>query len=298
MYWEMAASEDAEAAAPDEQQLRRYLAGSLSAAEQEALEHRLARSPAGRQRLAELRGVEPARPSARVRAQVLAALPSPEASAGLRPGAARAAQTTGEPPSRRRGGRWLGARSWPLKSLRGRRAWQVAAAAAVVLLAVAGLQWLRPTHRTVVVADFELAASALAVDRSGPVAGDAGTDEGGTGAVLRAFPSTRVAIRATTDSPTRGAVDYGLYLLRNQRLERVELDAVVYRYGGEFEAPARRIVGDRPGRYSLFVAAGAHGRLPDSVAAGSDPLAALRAAVAGPAHPLAPLELLTESEAP
>jgi hypothetical protein len=285
MFWEMGASEETDAAAPDEARLRSYLAGELSDAEQEKLETDLARSPAGRQRLAELAGIEVERPSPRVRERVLAALPEASAQGG---------DSQPSDPTQRAAWRWPGARTQPLTSHRRRRTWRTAAAAAaVLLLAITGYRWLGPAGETVVVADFELAATALASDRSAaPYTGS----ESAPSSVLHAYPSTRISIRATSESANRGAVDYAIYRLEEDRLVRIELEPTLFRYGGEFEAPARQMVGERPGRYRLYVAAAAHGDLPRSVAVVGEPLDALRAATGGPVHRLAPLDLLAEAQ--
>jgi hypothetical protein len=246
-----------------ELQLTAYAAGELSLEEQEQLEATLARSPAGRSRLVELAKIARQAPSSRVRERVLAELPAAPARAA--------------------------ARSTPRRLQRG---WLAAAAAAVIALVAIGTQFGPSSNPAVAVRDFEIHMKGMILaDRSNTAPIPADPDQ-----EYRFHADSVVEIMAkTVEGSSRAGIDFGLYLLRGDQLERLNIEAVPERYCTLFSATAREIVGDRPGLYSLFVLSAATGALPDQLPAGSDPVASLETTSGGKAQAVPPVVIIADS---
>ena len=260
-FWEMAASEEGELSPPTDATLRAYVEGRLDPAEQAACEAHLTQSPQGRDRLVELTGVQLDSPSEALRERVLAHLPKP-------------VRVRGEPKPHRQ---------------HSRRHW-LTAAAAVIALAVVGLQFFVPQPSDRTFADFTVHASGIKTDRS---AGDASLLD--ASAPFRAYANTEVTINARIQGEPVRKTEYGLYLRRADRLVRIEIPTIVTHSCSDFVATAREIVGETPGTYSLFVVAGLPGELPDRVELDDrDPSQALARESRGRVQPVAPLQLLAE----
>lgn len=229
---------------PDDDQLRRYRAGGLDEDESTRVELALGRSAAARERLAALGGVDLAKPSPATRARVLATL---EPSRG-------ATRVTPRPTPRR---------AW----------WQAVAAAAAVVLTIGYCylpeRGLPDTLRYVAeVRGLEVSRGATVSDRA---------DE----ATARAVPDTLLRLTLTAVENGSSEVAYGLYRQSGSRLERVaEAEGLRLETGpggAEFQIPAARLVGERPGSHRIFLVAARPGNLPDrlTLASGADPLVVL-----------------------
>lgn len=215
--------------------LESYQTGKLSAEEAQEVELRLASSPASRARLAELGGVRPAEPPARVRELVLARLREDQASRLLRP----------EAPARSRF--WRGPKGW--------------AAAATLAFALIGSCLLLPRLQREHLAslpDYEVSASGLAAERS--------TTAGGAHIVV--FPDTRVVLEvAAREEGVRGT-ELALLHRRSGQLVRVPLRGEVEVEAGpgawRVVAPAGALVGDAVGPQHLWAVVAWSGSLPSA----------------------------------
>jgi hypothetical protein len=264
--------ESGEGVPPATGRLASYRAGTLPAEEAERLEELLAGDVAARERLAALAGVMLPRPPDRVRAEVLAS-----AGRELSKGRSR--------------GRGPG------------RGWVWAAAAGLVLAAAALVFYLRrppsggwPAGRALPV--YEVAVTGLAGVRSLPGAEATPQDH------AEALPETRVSITVAPADRAVAGVDFGLYRLAGDRLERISagvegaagapgatgpaIHQVSGRGAASFDALAADLVGRSPGAHALFLVVAPRGELPPGrqLAPGEDPARALAAAGRHRVYPL------------
>lgn len=215
---------DEAAAWVTEAMLADYRAGRLSSEEEERLELAMARDAALRHRLLALAAVGPV----------------PAVESAVIPRVREAVLAALRPAPRR--GLW---------------------AAAAALVAAAILPWLllsdgKRSERQL--PDYAVEVAGLAVDRDGSP-GD------GTGAsVAEALARTRVSIVATAEGEPVAGVDYGLYRQQGGRIERLEtggaIEIEVRPEAMVLEAEAADLVGDAPGRHTLFVVVAWRGELP------------------------------------
>jgi hypothetical protein len=217
--------------------LAAYRSGTLSSAETERLERRLAASPGARQRLAAAGGVALAGPDERVRRAVLA-----PAATGSRP----------DVPRRRR-----------------RFAVRAVAAAAMLALAI-GLAWRSQLPHS----PGEPPLPAFEITLSGGLASDRATIV--TGAAITAEPHSRVTLVFRPRQAVAG-LEFGLYRENGGRLERLRpggaIRQVLGRGAAEWTARAADLVGDAPGEHPLWAVVARQGDLPDGtdVALGHGP---------------------------
>ena len=154
-----------------------------------------------------------------------------------------------------------------------RSGWRLAAVIAItVITGGLGLLWLGgdggPPEE--LAGRFEVTVEAEAVARS-------------TAATEWVRPETRVEIRIEPTELASAGLEFGLYRLRGDLLERIPaappVELTVHRGAASFVAPAAALVGDAPGEHRLFVVAGASGDLPARLrlAAGEEPVERLGA---------------------
>jgi len=150
----------------------------------------------------------------------------------------------------------------PAPRSRSRRArlWLPAAAVAAVLLVAIGVG-LRPETGLPADLEYEVTARGLAEARS--------LGEATPSGAIEATPDTRVRIAAEPRSGATSELEFGLYRLSGEHLEKlgaaegVELEA--HRGAALWQARAGDLFGEEPGRYGLWVVISRPGGLPARV---------------------------------
>lgn len=238
LLWELSRLAEGEpTTTPSDEVLEAYRSGALSQEQAAQVEVLLGRDAAARKRLAELAGLSPPPLPKSARRKFLQAVPVRDRE---RPSGARLRRVPRHPVVLPR--HWL-------------------TAAAVVLVTLVGafflLQPEGPSKRSQLPA-VEASIQGLAEVRQGPRVPAAGSD------FTTAEPDTAVTVGVVVDPP-RAGLEVGLYAHRPQRnvVERLPLEATwESRSTAVFRAPARVLVGERPGSYRLFVVVTGRGRLP------------------------------------
>ncbi len=158
--------------------------------------------------------------------------------------------------------------------------WAASAAVAAACLVALGLYLAQPRALREVPA-FDVSVEMLATVRS-----SAGTEPGTLPATThQAFAETPVRIVLEPTEHGVAGVEFGLYIRRDQVLERLVpgagLQLETHRGSAVFEATAARLLGTTPGAYELFVVAA--NRLPSSIDVdpGAEALASLANATGG-----------------
>ena len=214
-----------------------YREGRLAAAAAAKLEEQLAANPEARTRLAGLVGVEAASPPPEIRERVLARFESRQSESARRTRSA----------SRRTG--------WTRRA--GMR--RFLQAAAVLIAGLGAMLWLRPPTLPPELA-FDVQARGLAEKRSEAVGAE----------LVHAYPSTLLKITAAPRGVAIEEVDFALYRVRDERIERVaqgpDVRLDVERGVATLTARAGAIVKSGPTTTNLFLVAARPGDLPDAFA--------------------------------
>ncbi len=237
--------------------LQDYRKGRLAPHEAEQVERILARSSEARKRLAELSGLTPNAPSQQLRSRVLASLPA------RRPR---------------------------------RLSWQKAALAAAAMVLVGSMVQLfritDPGSSPAFVPEYEIQVFAEADMRSP----ERTSPSGDTPGRHRVRSDTRLRIEFSARKSSTQEVDYGLYRLEGNRLQRLAQGVFVEPFRGAARLEALgSVLAPQPGHWQLYALVAAQGKLPPSLAlqSGDSPQARLSEASGGRVFPLQ-LELLPD----
>ena len=239
--WEMARLDDPDGAEEggglSDGTLRAWREGRLPEAETEDVEARLSRSPSARARLRELAGLETGAPGP-LRAELRQ----------------RVLAGFGKP-ERRRPQRWI----------------PMAAAAALAASLIFAVIFLRAPSGLPPGLAYDVSARGLAAERS------TAPDPADITGPVQAYPDTPVWLEVSPQGAAEEDVEFGLYRVREGRLERIEtgpsLTVETNRGAARFQALAEDLVGPRPGIRDVYVVVSREGDLPagGSLRPGEDP---------------------------